>query len=523
MLIGQGKGMHSNHLGIINGRRRTDDFFFKLVWLLAPTVVLAQQQHKYLDDQLAAYQSRLICGSDNVEHWSTPAIWNAVLRDVRIVVSTSRILLDALVHGFVRISRIALLVFDEAHHCMKSHDTNRIMQEFYHVPSAAGGHNVRPYILGLSASPITNAKPHALEKLEENLNSICKAPTRHLDELQRFVHQPQMCRLTYLEDSVPPSQALQTLAQLVSEFDALRDQYFVYLQKDEIRPQSKKRLQKILEKGFTESLKQLKTLHRRTTELHQQVGEWASTYLLKACMRKMRQKAEQCSNMIGSLQMEEDIFLFKLLSTVVDERGGVTCHGFEDSHVSPKAISLLRYLESEYTESVTGIIFVKERSTAAILAQLISRHPLTYQYSAAPFVGSSNFARKENLGDLADIKAQDVALADFRAGINNLLVCTSVMEEGVDISSMNLVIRFDEPANFRAFIQSRGRARMVESKFVLMCAENDPAGNYPKWRVLEAEMKAKYMDEMRQIAQRVADESLDEETSDECIAHDVTG
>jgi ERCC4-related helicase len=493
------------------------------VWLLAPTVVLAQQQHKYLSDQLPAYQSQLICGSDNVEHWSTPAIWNAVLCDIRIVVSTSRILLDALVHGFVRLSRIALLVFDEAHHCMKSHDTNRIMQEFYHVPSTSGGNVVQPYILGLSASPITNAKPHALEKLEKNLNSICKAPTRHLDELQRFVHQPQICRLTYLGDPVPPSQALQKLAQLLSEFDSSRDQYFEYLQKDENRPQSQRRLQKIFETGFKESFKQLKTLHRRTTELHHQLGEWASTYLLKACMRKMREKAEQCSNMIGSLQMEEDIFLFRLLSTVVDEEGGVTGHESEESHVSPKAISLLRYLQAEYTETVTGIIFVTERSTAAILAQLISRHPLTQQYAAAPFVGSSNFARKENLADLADIKAQDVALAEFRAGNNNLLVCTSVMEEGVDISSMNLVIRFDEPANFRAFIQSRGRARMVESKFVLMCAENDPAGNYQKWRVLEAEMKAKYMDEMRQIAQRVADEHLDEETSDEYIAHDITG
>jgi ERCC4-related helicase len=494
-----------------------------LVWLLAPTVVLAQQQHKYLGDQLPAYQSRLICGSDNVEHWSTPAIWNTVLRDVRIVVSTSRILLDALVHGFTRMARIALLVFDEAHHCMKSHDTNRIMQEFYHVESAPGHLAARPYILGLSASPITNAKPDALEKLERNLNSICKAPTRHLDELQRFVHQPQMCRLTYLDDPVSPSHALQKLAQLGRDYDISRDPYVIYLQRDGSRPQSREKLQKVLETGSTDSFKQLKALHRRTTELHQQLGEWASTYLLNACLGKMRQKAENCSNMVGSLEMEEDVFLFKLLSSVADERSKVPCHELEEAYFSPKATSLLRYLEAEYTESVTGIIFVKERSTAAILAHLISHHPLTHRYSAAPFVGSSNFARKESLADLADIKAQDAALKDFRTGKNNLLVCTSVMEEGVDISSMNLVIRFDEPANFRAFIQSRGRARMVESKFVLMCGENDPAGNYQKWKVLEAEMKAKYMDEMRQIAERIADEDLDEETSDECIAHIVTG
>lgn len=84
------------------------------------------------------------------------------------------------------------------------------------------------------------------------------------------------------------------------------------------------------------------------------------------------------------------------------------------------------------------------------------------------------------------------------------------MEEGVDISSMNLVIRFDEPANFRAFIQSRGRARMVESKFVLMCRIDDPEAKYEKWRSLEVEMKAKYMDDRRRIAQQIEDEEIEE-------------
>lgn len=492
------------------------------MWFLVPTVVLAEQQHKYLTDQLPAYQSRLICGSDNVEHWSTSAIWDAVLRDIRIVVSTSRILLDALVHGFVRMSRIALLVFDEAHHCMRSHDTNRIMQEFYHVASAPGDVEARPYILGLSASPITNAKPLALEKLEQNLNSICKAPTRHLEELQRFVHQPQMCKLAYADDLVPPSQALQKLEQLVIDFDVFKDPFVRYLQRDG-SPQGQKRLQKTITTRSTESLKQLKALLRRTIELHQQIGEWASTYFLHACVQNVREKVERCSTMVVSLQTQEEVFLFELLSTVVGERGGVTCHEVE-ADISPKATLLLKYLEAEYTEHVTGIIFVKERSTAAILAHLISHHPNTQKYTAEPFVGSSNFARKQNLADLADLKTQNAALTDFRLGKNNLLVCTSVMEEGVDISSMNLVIRFDEPANFRAFIQSRGRARMVESKFVLMCGENEAAGSYHKWKALEAEMKAKYMDEMRQIAQCVEDEDQEtEEAYDEYIANDITG
>lgn len=52
-------------------------------------------------------------GSDNVDRWSEQRIWDAVLENVRIVVSTHGVLADALSHGFVRIEELALLVFDE--------------------------------------------------------------------------------------------------------------------------------------------------------------------------------------------------------------------------------------------------------------------------------------------------------------------------------------------------------------------------------------------------------------------------
>lgn len=63
---------------------------------------------------------------------------------------------------------------------------------------------------------------------------------------------------------------------------------------------------------------------------------------------------------------------------------------------------------------------------------------------------------------------------------------------------------------------------MVESKFVLMCGDNDPAGSYSKWRALEAEMKSKYMDEMRQIARQAEDEELNE-GCDEFLFDSTTG
>lgn len=55
----------------------------------------------------------MLSGADNVERWTTQEIWDAILSNIRIVVSTPQVLLDALSNGFLKLSRIALLVFDE--------------------------------------------------------------------------------------------------------------------------------------------------------------------------------------------------------------------------------------------------------------------------------------------------------------------------------------------------------------------------------------------------------------------------
>jgi endoribonuclease Dicer len=72
-----------------------------------------------------------------------------------------------------------------------------------------------------------------------------------------------------------------------------------------------------------------------------------------------------------------------------------------------------------------------------------------------------------------NFKTQEEKLTKFRTGKSNVLVGTSVVEEGVDIPKCNLVVMFDFPQNFRAFVQSRGRGRAKGAKYVLLVLRSE--------------------------------------------------
>ena len=64
-------------------------------------------------------------------------------------------------------------------------------------------------------------------------------------------------------------------------------------------------------------------------------------------------------------------------------------------------------------------------------------------------------------------------IEDFKNDKINILIATSVIEEGLDVSSCNLVISVNEVLNVKTFIQTKGRARQRDSKFIFLCAEEE--------------------------------------------------
>jgi len=77
------------------------------------TVSLCLQQYEYIQEQISAVQVKFLSGADGVDRWTEQSLWDGILKNVGVVISTYQILLDALSHAFVKMEKLALIVFDE--------------------------------------------------------------------------------------------------------------------------------------------------------------------------------------------------------------------------------------------------------------------------------------------------------------------------------------------------------------------------------------------------------------------------
>ena len=72
-----------------------------------------------------------------------------------------------------------------------------------------------------------------------------------------------------------------------------------------------------------------------------------------------------------------------------------------------------------------------------------------------------------------NFKKQERILSQFRKHEFNLLIATSVVEEGLDVPKCNFVVRFDFPKNFGSYVQSKGRARAKNSVYCMLVEQQD--------------------------------------------------
>lgn len=373
---------------------------------------------------------------------------------------------------------------------------------------------------------------------------------------------------------------LQKLIAVYSSLDIEQDPYVIKCRSDPSLSSSKQ-LQKILVSRKTYCQDQLKRFYTKSNDIHEELGSWATEFYMYMIIEKFCCKSsEDGMSVIDGLDETEKLYLKKILralktpeQTFADHDWSPGKEVYEASRViegraclSAKVQCLIDFLAETGTEDFTGLVFVvripgyliaaftlsivlcglsyvlsdcrtclvaqcfpmmhmliikqqKTRAACAVLEYVLSVHHKTKdKIRVGTFVGTSSSPnRKFDMGELVDIKKQVDTLDHLRQGSKNLIIATSVLEEGIDVSACNVVICFEKPPNLIAFIQRRGRARKSRSKYVMMFPDTDSMSQLSTWQQLEDEMRQRYMDEMRQIEQLQELENAESGRRELCI------
>lgn len=144
-----------------------------------------------------------------------------------------------------------------------------------------------------------------------------------------------------------------------------------------------------------------------------------------------------------------------------------------------KLLLFIRKAAEEKTD-IKGLVFVQRRYTARILCHVIRRYfnaPQNKHLAInVDFMTGRNAFMPDSIETVITNKNNNQVLDKFKRGTINLIITTSVLEEGIDLQECNLVVSFDMPQTFRAYVQSKGRARMKNSTYAIMT----PAGELLK-------------------------------------------
>ena len=462
-------------------------------------MALVQQQAGYITAHTNLKVGQYF-GDMKVDSWSQRK-WHLELNEKNVVVMTRAIFKELLHRGYIHLRQVNLIVFDECHHAVKNDDYVQIMKVF----DSCSNEEELPRVLGLSASLLpSKCRPGDLERkittLEETLR--CRYQTASdLQEVAKYATNPTQEILTYHSSAIDAS---------ISQLSRILHGTVCFL---ESFPKEQK----------SGSYDEVKLYLDDCLHILENLGVWsAHRFARKGLLALLRRTAE------GRFYSEWDKSLMQLgwthLKIFVEGSQYLATNASGSIHVTNKITVLLSQLKRllakdvEVRSSLRGIVFVERRTTAALLVELITQLSQQSdglkQLRCAYIVGHNDgkggtYLRREAH---MTVRKQNEALSKFRSGKINLVISTSVVEEGVDVPKCNLVVRFDFPQNFRSYIQSKGRARSKISTFLVLIEQEcygDIFSQLQDYQLLERELQKlchdRHLPEEEAFLARVAD------------------
>ena len=415
------------------------------VILIAPTVGLVDQHLRSIRDVLSLEEEAIsitgqIPPSDRVGLWGSS----------RLIIATPKVIVNDVKNDVLRLSEFSLLVIDEAHHCTGEHAMAMVCD--YYTSSSSS-----PHILGATASP--GHRP-------DTVREICTrtgASRIHIRNSDEEMLKGYLSELEIREISVRVPEKMKELARP-----------FVIWQQGIVDRQ--RRLGRYILPGMISFAGLSSAMDRSRSAIGRgEVSGYQSVSQIAIAMRLhhlinclLSQGVSASREYLERLENGDDSSKKTVRDFLRDPRVRDLLEKLEGMVEIHSKIGAVRRMVRERLRRDPNsrvIVFANYRDTIASLESSLEGLD---SVKAIRFVGQSSRGGRQGLSP----KDQVSVLHEFRDGGANVLLATSIGEEGLDIPSADLVIFYEPVSSEIRTIQRRGRTgRQRLGEVIVLIAE----------------------------------------------------
>jgi len=401
---------------------------------LAPTKPLAEQQYEFYSEALdIADEEMVLLTSDTHRPVDRVDVWE---NERSVVFATPQIVENDIISDRVNLDAITHLTFDECHRATGDYAYTFIAEKYWMDASD-------PLVTGLSASPGSD---------KESILNICRnlgitnveVLTEDDESLREYIHtvDKDVVKIDMDDEILEMRELLQDYFKTILK--EVKDAGYINTaskttSNKKLR-QAQGRLSSAIDKGESDAYKCM-SLIAEAMKLQQAI-KVLDTQGVGSFISYINGVIEEANSSDGS----------KAASRLVSNPK-VTCAvdlAEEYSSIHPKKSMLRALAIDSLADDGQILIFTEYRDTAEDLTDFFNNHD---NISAHKFVGQSNKANSSGMSQ----KEQKNVVDEFRDGKYDILVATSIAEEGLDIPEVDLVVFYEPVASPLRKIQRAGR------------------------------------------------------------------
>jgi len=429
------------------------------VVFLAPTKPLVEQHFQTFQNQLPENWADIQIFTGKTPADQRKKIWQTA----EFIFSTPQCISNDLKNSLYDLSDVSLLIEDECHRCLKNYAYNLIAQKYQEQAE-------HPRVLGLTASPGADKK--TITKVCENLGiDAVEIRTRDSDDVKPYL---QELEFEKIELNFPPQ--FEEIRQLLKQIYDKKTQelksrkvLFGFASKTSLLETQRKIMRAITSGTKSINMFVSASVCAQAIKISHAL-ELLETQTLSSFikyMKKLFEEANQKKSKAAQKLANDKVFntAYTLATTITFEH--------------PKLDKLVELTEKQMKTNPRTkiIIFAQFRDTVSKIKQQLEKIP---GIRPTTFVGQA----KKGTGKTAtglNQKEQREIIEKFSTGKFNILIATSIGEEGLDIPEVSEVIFYEPIPSAIRSIQRRGRtARLAPGSLKILITKNtrDQAYHY---------------------------------------------